>query len=253
MIILFLITNINLPRTTSAEESLCYYAKVTSAGTYFYSSPAEEGKIFELPQTYFVLLTDDANEEFYSAKYGNYLGYVKKSEVSPMKGTPTSPYATKYNLRITSMSGLPLFSQATFDSEEILNIEFLEDKICFYGTFQGQEFFENSTDIWYFCSYTKNNKTEYGYLFSYYCNFVANIQDNNEFFEEITAPLVFKPQPQTSTSLSDTIKALIILGVIIPVLIGIYFFLTKRKPNTSKPKTAKRHKDYYELSESDLN
>ncbi len=238
------------PATASGD--LSYYAKILSPGTYFYSTCNDHDKLFELPTSYFVLLTDDAGEDFYSAKYGNCVGYVKKKEVSPMQGTPLKPYATSYNFRITSLSGLPLFQEATFESEEITNIEFLEDKIYFYGNFQGQELFSNSTDIWYYCSYTKNNKTEYGYVFSYYCDFINEIKNNDEYFEEITGNLTFKIDSISSPAMSDTVTAIIVLAVIIPLLIGLYFFLTPNKKKT-KNKVVRRHKDYYELNESDLN
>lgn len=236
----------------NANGNLSYYAKILSPGIYFYSSCNDDGKLFELPSSYFVLLTDDADENFYSAKYGNCVGYVKKKEVSPMQGTPLKPFATSYNFRITSLSGLPLFKQATFESQEITNIEFLEDDVYFYGNFQGQELFSNSTDIWYYCSYTANNKTEYGYVFSYYCDFINDVKQNDEYFEEITGNLTFKIDSATPSGMSDAIKAIIILAVIIPILIGIYFFITPNKKKT-KNKVIKRHKDYYELNESDLN
>lgn len=244
----------NQPSLAKANSSLSYYAKVMTSGVYFYHSQNDAGKQFEIPQSYFVLLTGDASEEFYSAKYGNRIGFVKKNEVSPMDGSPKSPFATNFNFRITSMSGLPLFKEATFESEEVASLQFLEDDIYFYGNFQGQEFFENSTDIWYYCSYTKNNKTEFGYVFSYYCDFITPISQNNEYFEEIKEQLVFTPQTLQATTQSDTIKALIILAVVIPVLIGLYFFLSPKKAKTKdRPKRAKRRTDYYELSESDLN
>jgi len=248
----FLCLTFDLNITAKADENLSYYAKITSSNIYFYNTCNEDDKLFEIPSSYFVLLTDDANEEFYSAKYGNILGYVKKNEVTPMNGSPINPYATKYNFRITSMSGLSLMKEATFESEEITNIDFLEDKIYFYGNFQGQEFFPNSTDIWHYCSYTKNNKTQYGYLFSYYCDFINELKTNDEYFEEITETLKFKIETVSSSGLSDSIKALIILAVIIPILIACYFFITPKKKK-EKPKIIKRHKDYYELNESDLN
>ncbi len=242
------------PTQTFASASLSYYAKVTTNGVFFYNHKNEESKQFEIPKSYFVLLTGDANEEFYSAKYGECEGFVKKSQVVAMDGTPNSPYATKFNFRITSMSGLPIFEEATFESEKILNLEFLEDDIFFYGKFQGQELFTNSTDIWYYCSYSQNNETKYGYVFSYYCDFISPISQNDEYFEEITEKLVFTPEIKPISSKNDTLNALIVLAVVIPVLICLYFFLTPRKTNNKeKPKRAKRRSDYYELSESDLN
>ena len=234
----------------SAETQKNYYAKITSKGCFFYDQPNENSLLFEIPETYFVLLTENANEEFYCAKYGNCIGYVRKNDVVPMKDVPTNPYATDFTFRVTSMSGLSLMNEATFESDELISLNFLEEDINFYGNLQGQEFFPNSTDIWYYCSYTKNNRTYYGYLFSYYCDFQQSIPKNNEYFEEITSSLVFKEIPAISSN-SDTITAIIILAVIISILLCCYFFITpKKKPRI---KTARRKKDYYELTENDLN
>ncbi len=235
-----------------AEEKVCYYAKITSSNTYFYNSCNDKDKLFKIPQSYFVLLTETADDNFYCAKYGDCVGFVKKKEVTPMNGTPSKPYATNYNFRITSLSGLPIFLKPTFESEQITSIEFLEDKLYYYGNLQGQEYFPNSTDIWYYCSYTKDNETFYGYVFSYYCDFINEVKNNREYFEEITGTLTFKPNYSPSNSLSNTIKAIIILAVIIPILIGIYIFTSPKKTKGQK-KIIKRHKDYYELNESDLN
>ena len=236
----------------NADTSLCYYAKITSDGTYFYSSCNEEDKLFKIPPTYFVLLTDNASDDFYCAKYGNCLGYVKKNQVIAMDGTPSNPYASSYSFRITSMSGLPLMDSPSFESNKLITIDFLEENVFFYGEKSGQEYFSNSTDIWYYCSYTKGDTTYFGYLFSYYCNFQTNIKDNNEYFEEITSTLKFKPEMSVPVSTSDTITAIIVLAIAIPLLILCYFFLAPRSKH-KKAKLVKRKKDYYELSENDLN
>ena len=236
-----------------ADGNVFYYAKVLGENTYFYETCNENTKLFEIPPSYFVMLTADANEEFYSAKYGDCLGFVKKNTVTPMNGKPTKPYACSYNFRITSMSGLSLMSDATFESESLASLDFLEDNVKFYGKLQGQEFFPNSTDVWYYCSFTKANETRFGYVFSYYCDFESKVQDNNEYFEEITETLSFSNDNNAGVGLSDTITAIIILAVVIPLLIIGYFFITPKNKKHKPVKVIKRHKDYYELSESDLN
>ena len=205
-----------------------------------------------MPQSYFVLLTDIADEYFYHAQYGNCNGYVKKKEVTPMNGTPLKPYATSYNLRITSMSGLPIFETPSFNGEQISTVDFLQENINYYGNMQGQEYFPNSTDVWYYCSYTENNQTIYGYVFSYYCNLTTDIKNNKEYFEEITEQLSFQKHISNSTNLSETLKALVILCVVISILIGIYIF-TAPQSNKSRRNSRKNRKDYYELNENDLN
>lgn len=240
-----------------ASENLTFYAKVISNGVFFYSACNDNSQIFEIPTTYFVLLTGDANEKFYTAKYGNLSGFVHKNEVVPMNGKPENPYAIQNNFRITSMSGLTLHKKATFESDEITTLPFLESDVEYYGKLQGQELFPNSTSIWLYASYMTENKVYYGYLFSYYCDFETKILENEEYFEEITETLVFThiEDENRVNNTSDTLTALIILAIAIPLLIGCYFFITPTKKRTEKEAkpSRKRHKDYYELSENDLN
>lgn len=234
-----------------AENRTTYYAKITSNNVFFYQTLDENAKLFEIPNSYFVLLTDNANDDFYAAKYGEMLGFVKKSEVVPMDGTPQNPYATNYSCRITSMSGLSLKSEPTFESETIENLEFLENKIYFYGKKQGQEFFPNSTDVWLYCKYSLNDTTKFGYVFSYYCDFSSNVKENKEYFNEITESLTFSQARLNNNGLTESIKAIIVLSVIIPCLIVTFTILTKGK--NKQTKRAYRKKDYYELNENDLN
>jgi hypothetical protein len=236
-----------------AENKKTYYAKITSQGTYFYSQCNEHSIMFEIPESYFVLLTGDANETYYLAKYGDCSGYVKKSSVTPMNGTPKQAYTNTYNIRVTSMSGLNLMERPTFESEVKINIDFLEDNLLYYGNAYGQEYFPNSTNIWHYCSYIKNNQIYYGYLFSYYCDFQTAIPRNSEYFDEITETLIFTMNTPNASSGSETIRALIILAVLIPLLIGCYFFISPKKKNSHSTKLPRRKRDYYELSESDLN
>ena len=88
-----------------------YYAKITNENVYFYSDPIEESEkiLFEIPNTYFVKLIDNANENFYYAIYKNVYGYVKKSQVNVMSGTPVNPFANA-TFRIFSPDGIGLYS-----------------------------------------------------------------------------------------------------------------------------------------------
>lgn len=252
-LLFLLIPTTNLETANSSSViSRSYYAKVLSSNVFLYASPDELNPMFEIPSSYFVLLTDDANENFYNATYGNYTGYVKKEEVTAMQGSPQNPYAINHNIRITSMSGLPLMEKSTFDSTSVLTLNFLENEISYYGKLTGQEYFPNSTDIWYYCSIYKNGKTTFGYLFSYYCDMPTSITNNQEYFEEITEKLIFKITPSHTVGLSDTVKALIVLAIVIPLLLCIYFIMSPHKKAKTK-KILHRKKDYYELNENDLN
>ena len=250
--LLFVIFSSNLTYAQASDSlSYTYYAKATANNVFFYQSATEDAPLFEIPKSYFVLLIDDANDDFYKAIYGELTGYVKKEEVVAMNGTPQTPYATVHNIRITSMSGLSLQSQATFESTPITTLDFLESNIVYYGKLSGQEYFPNSSKTWYYCSFNENSKANFGYLFSYYCDLPSSIKPNEEYFEEITEKLIFKKPLLKSNGLSDTVKALIVLSVVIPSLLCLYFFLMPKKAKSKK--IIRRKKDYYELNENDLN
>lgn len=238
------------PSFAKADSKLSYYAKITNDNVFFYSQTDEEAKLFEIPNSYFVLLTDNADDDFYQAKYADLIGFVKKNQVTPMNGTPSSPYASSTKCRVTSMSGLPMKESPTFESEDVCQLEFLENNVYYYGKKQGQEYFSNSTNIWYYCKAYSNENAKYGYIFSFYCDFVSNLRENTEYFEEITQSLVFSNVVQNSAGLSESLKAIIILSIAIPTLLVVYFFLTPKK---KKKISHSRKKDYYELSENDLN
>lgn len=247
------------PATTTvrADETKTYYAKILNSNAYFYSSPTsyDDAKLFVIPSSYFVLLLDNAGEDFYYAKYLDLYGYVKKNEVTPMDGTPTNPYANS-TFRNFSPNGLSVYSRPKSDAEILGSLNFLQTDITLYGEIIGEELFENSTNTWFYCSTTQNGNKITGYAFSYYCDIVTRPSENTEYFPEITGELVFSNSLSDGGGLSDTAIAIIILAVSLPCLVVLYLLLSpsKRKvgKKTEKVKTVKRGKDYYEFNEDDL-
>lgn len=243
--------------TVHADEANTYYAKILSSSTYFYSSPNDydDARLFIIPSSYFVLLLDNANEEFYYAKYADLYGYVKKNDVTPMDGTPSSPYANS-TFRNFSPNGLSIYSRPQSGAEILGSLQFLQTDIPLYGEIVGEELFEDSTNTWFYCSTTQNGQTINGYAFSYYCDIIVRPTENTEYFPEITGELVFSNTLSGGVGLSDTAKAIIILAVSLPCLIVLYLLLSPSKRKTSKSaekvKTVKRGKDYYEFNEDDL-
>ncbi|MFQ6724521.1 MAG: hypothetical protein ACLRFE_04250, partial [Clostridia bacterium] len=79
----------------SANDN-CAYAQILHAGCYLYKSPVDNTNYsnvyFMLENSYFVELLSDYNDEFYKAKYMDIVGYVKKSQVQCVQGTPKTPY-----------------------------------------------------------------------------------------------------------------------------------------------------------------
>lgn len=243
-------------QTVFAQENKTYYAKVLNSDTYFYSQPDDDEncKLFAVPATYFVLLLDNAGEDFYYAKYSDLYGYVKKNSVTPMDGTPLNAYANS-TFRNFSQSGLSIYSRPKANASVVGSLQFLQEDVPLYGEIVGDELFEQSTNVWFYCKTTIDGKSVEGFVFSYYCDAVVKPSENVEYFPEITQELVFS-NSQPTGGLSDTTTAIIILAVALPCLVILYLLLAphKRKGGQKQQKTklAGRGKDYYEFNEDDL-
>lgn len=238
-------------------DNTFYYAKVMSSDAIFYSYPFElvSNQLFTLPETYFVKILDEANEIFYYAQYKDAIGYVQKEKVSVMNGTPNNPYASA-TFRTFLPDGLGLYSKPTISSEDLLvNVPYLTESLDFYGYISGEEAIPDKTDQWIYCNFD-NGQSNFGYLYSVFCDNLTQIQGNNEIFEIIDNPSF--TLGATAVELSPVAMTFIIIGVSIPCLIVIYLLIKptflKEKVLREKPKIKhKRHGDYFEFDDSELN
>ena len=101
LILLFSSTAETLPVSAATTET--YFARIMFDQVFLYKTPnniEDSSNIyFELPKSYFVELTDSANDNFYKVNYLNLTGYVKKDSVQTIAGVPMSPYLENINFR----------------------------------------------------------------------------------------------------------------------------------------------------------
>lgn len=241
---------------TNAEKKQSYYAKIEGDQTFFYSDPIDQdsSKMFILPQSYFVYLTDIANDDFFKAQYKDLYGFVKKQEVTVMNGSPKTPFAS-VSFTIANPEGLALYASPSFtNSTQLARVDYLTIISTYYGIMPG----ENIPDLdnsWYYCKINKDQTDIFGYAYSYFCYKISSIPTNTEIFEIINQP-VFESTPSTSQPLSEVAMAFIVIGVSLPCLLIIYLLIKpsmKKNKLTEKRKTKKRHGDYFEFNENDLN
>ncbi len=241
---------------TNAEKY--YYAKIQKDNVYFYSSPIDNNEymLFEIPNSYFVKLLDKEDSLFYYAQYNDQFGYVKIDDVVAMNGTPQSPYFIS-SICVYNFEGLGLYSSPyQIEENKLVIVPHLSSTITYYGKIYGQEAIPNESDIWYYCKYTSNSEI-YGYVYSEFCYNFEQPSINNEYFTVIGNPN-FNGSNDID-GLSTVAMTFIIIGVSIPCLIVIYLLvkpsLLKEKVFNNHPKIdkKKRHGDYYEFDESDLN
>lgn len=241
---------------TKAQQKQAYYAKIENDQTYFYSDPIDQdsSKLFILPQSYFVYLTDNANEEFYVAQYKELYGYVKKIDVTVMNGSPNTPYASA-SFTIADPEGLALYANPSFtNSMQLARLEYLSIVSTYYGTMSGENI-PDLDNVWYYCRINQDQTDVFGYVYSYFCYKQSQIPTNTETFDIISQP-VFELETTSTQPLSEIAMAFIVIGVSLPCLLIIYLLI---KPSlqkgkfTKKRKPKKQHGDYFEFDENDLN
>ena len=242
-------------QTAYAASETTYYARINEDGErYFYSSPYEQSKLFVLPSTFFVLLSGIEND-FYKATFRDVSGYVKISDVTPVKNKPLQEYPDT-SFRVLNENGLVMYSSPTTEAEPVGRLDYLQEKVTLYGTMSGTMVIPNSTRTWFYCSTFFEGRVVRGYAFSYLCDEVITPGINNETFEAITTPLDFSPPKNQTNGLSDTTVAIIVLCVCLPCLVILYLLLSPGKRHkvqrSEKKIKVKRGKDYYELNEDDL-
>lgn len=248
------------PGKTSAASAKTYYAKILSDNVYLYSSASDDEncRLFVVPNSYFVLLIGESGN-YYHAKYSGIVGYVKKSDVTPMDGVPVCPFASQ-SFRAFAQNGLDVYASPHASASTLGKLSFLQDNVALYGTASGDELFPKSTTTWFYCSFNSGGNAINGYVFSYFCDNLSLASENLEYFSEISTPLSFDDGLPSDGGLSDTATAMIVLGVSLPCLVILYLILTPKKRGAlakshrkEKSPPQKRGRDYYEFNEDDLN
>ena len=137
------------------------YAQILHAGCYLFKSPVDNtsyGNVyFMLENSYFVQLLSDYNDEFYKAKYLDTIGYVKKSQVQCVQGTPKTPFLNNISFRVYNNSSRAMYDKPYMNSNNPTLKVYLPlycHDLIYYGIIYGESAIEERTNIWYYCKYT---------------------------------------------------------------------------------------------------
>lgn len=174
-----------------------------------------------LENSYFVELLSDYNDDFYKAKYLDIVGYVKKSQVQCVQGTPKNPYLTNVSFRVYNDLSRAMYDKPYANSNnptlKIYLPMYCEDLI-YYGIIYGESAVEERTNIWYYCKYTVTGVS--GYVYSDACDKMTSIVPNSEKLPYISSPQWNKnTQPQQLISVGSKPFKISIILVCIPFVI----------------------------------
>ncbi len=211
------------------------YARITTSYSYLYksaSSEIQDNIICYLEETYFVYITLDYNEDFYKVTYKDIDGYVMKSNVSRVLGSPSQAYPATSMTTINNKCYLRSSPKITED-----NIITVVPQNCsdleYIGKIYGEEAIDYQGNLWYFVSFYGVN----GYIYHKYVDNIKSIAINIETMEQYANNLNKNPTPLNNLECGIIIA---ILSFPIIFIILIMYKSPKAKPlPTNKTKSRK--------------
>lgn len=210
--------------------------------------------MFEIPYSYFVRV-EYGVDDFYKVSFKDISGYVKKSKVTLMNGTPKQPFP---NATYKIFVDFNLYESPTRSSNIVTNIG-TSSTLTYYGTKVGEQV-SSTNSMWYFSSIVTNGTTQFGYVFSGVTDLLTSISVNNENFDVVSSDVLNSTQQTEFHTLSTGTKIILIIAISIPSLLILYFLIkpskimqvTKTRKEIKKQAKTKRHGDYFEFDESQL-
>lgn len=219
-----ILLNLIKPTTTRISYADETYGQIISSSDIYRSSNLEDSVtniICSLEPSYYVKIIMDYSQDAYKVMYFNEMGYVKKSVIKQVFGTPITPYPS--NIYISINKKCYFRSSPIVSKSNTLSILDINTQINYIGTANGDEVMDLNGNIWYYCSY--ENIT--GYVYSGYTDGVSSIMPNLEqlsFIKNVD-------NLDTLNPLSDTSCILLIIVILIPVLLMLYMLY---RPNKKK-------------------
>lgn len=254
-----------IPSPAHAQNTV--FARIEKTGVFLYNSPVDDiaYKVFEIPKSYFVELlgkAEDADNLFYSARYLDVCGYVKKSDVVPVQGTPITPFADNISFRVFALAGLDLKSTPSGDSpfNRIVNVPYLSTNLVYYGTCPGQQLIPEKSNLWFYCKYINGNNTYFGFLYSEFCDKLSPIPTNTEILPVFVGELFAPPKTEqtsqhTAPNISTELKIFVIIAISLPCIFIVYLLFKPTKlaeSNQAKPRkkiSRIKRSEFYELDD----
>lgn len=229
--------------TSKANEN--YYAQIQNKNVYLYNAPFGS-PLFEIPETYYVKLLEKSKNGFYKAQYIDIIGYIMETEIQCVANPPATPFLSTVSFRNYGAQSSELRTEPTRlggTSTLICELPLYETNFTYYGRVSGEEVVPNRSDIWFYCSYTKNNQTKQGYIYSglidMMTSYISNPIDPYPILKH-----EWKEDKQTETtgatlSLPSKKQTLIILAITIPIIALVALMFKPMQAKKQPPKTNK--------------
>lgn len=183
---------------------------------------------FQVPETYFVVVLENVNEDCLKVQYGRFVGYVDASCVVISNFTPIVKTLDDVLCSIKKTSGTQIWSKPSTSGDVLTTINAGTENINYIASCYGDVPSGGESNVWFYVSYTpiENSTNVYeGYIYSENVAQVSEIVLNHENNPEN----IFDDELLNENTLliSSTIKTIIIAIVSIPIILFFVIILYK--------------------------
>lgn len=244
IVILFLLIFISalLPVPQNyVSASDCKYARAVDGNVNLYKLSTEDNSINGIlclvEKTYFVEILSESADD-YKVNYNGVTGYVKKNEVTPVSGTPTTPFPLGITLVLGSNCNLRKTpTTKSIASNVISTLNKNESNITFIGRVFSEEVIDFGGNTWYYviCDGEK------GYIYNQYLKSASPIYPNTEEISEYKASDFVAISPMSTPSSILTIIVLFIPCIAILIILYLPIQKLNHKHQRSKSKNIERY------------
>lgn len=199
--------------------------------------------LFQIPETYFVIVLDTVNDNCFKVQYDKFIGYVDASTVTIATFVPIVKTLDNITFDIKSTSGTQIWQYPTPNSNICTTISAGTKNITYIAYAYGTVPSGGESNIWYYVYYTpdSNSTNVYeGYIYSENTTNLSEIVANTETNPEVISNEI---DGDNLIFISSTIKTIVITIIAIPVIlffaIILYKLVQKIKNNTKCAKNLK--------------
>lgn len=217
-----------------------------------------ENVLFQIPETYFVIILETVNDNCFKVQYDKYIGYVDSSTVTVATFIPILKTLTNITFDIKSTSGTQIWQYPTPKSNICTTVSAGTKNITYIAYTYGTVPTGGESNIWYYVYYTpdSNSTNVYeGYIYSENTTNLSEIVANTE-----TNPEVIENEKGSDKLIfiSSTLKTIVITIVAVPIIlffaIILYKIIKKIKNNTKYAKNQnKAEMDFSEENDKNQN
>ncbi|MDD4211231.1 MAG: hypothetical protein PHC46_02410 [Clostridia bacterium] len=244
--IITIMLNRYAPYLAVSYEPEPIFARIKYNNVCLYKTPTDNSQnsnvYFLLEQSYFVQLLADENADFYSAKYIDLEGFVKKNQVETVTDAPNTPYLNDITFNTTPSSSVIMRTEPTSINADASALKILEPNsqgLMYYGKISGEEAVLGLGNIWFYSRFDSGqNNTTFGYVYAPFTNNLTPITPN---IEVINLGLTDFNQMNEFLEIQPKFRFLIILLTAFPTIIALLLFFKNSIKNKRNKKIVKRN------------